>query len=93
MIRIVRMRKFYNLSFEYMTSALMEQGTLSKEQLKEFVQAPTDRQMMLDMKNTRLGKKWFSRGLDVIDKVPVNMRYDWCRHNIRFSISPPVVLI
>lgn len=93
LIRIVRMRKFYNLSFEYMMSAVMEQGTLSKEQLKAFIQSPTDKQMMLDMKNTRMGKKWFSRGLDVIDKVPINMRYDWCRHNIRFSISPPVVLI
>ena len=48
---------------------------------------------MADMKNTKMGRKWFSRGLDVIDKVPINMRFNWCRHNIRFSVSPPVVLI
>lgn len=93
LIRIVRMRKFYNLSDEYMMSVLMDHGTLSKEKLQMFLDSPNPKQMMIDMKNTSMGKKWFSRGLDVIDKVPMNMRYDWCRHNIRFSVSPPIVLI
>lgn len=93
LIRIVRMRKFYKLSDEYMMSVLMDNGTLSKDQLKVFLDSPNPKQMMIDMKNTSMGKKWFSRGLDVIDKVPINMRYDWCRHNIRFSVSPPIVLI
>ncbi len=93
LIRIVRMRKFYSLERDYMISALMSHGTLSKEQLQKFIDSPNPKQMMSDMKNTSMGKKWFSRGLDVIDKVPMNMRYDWCRHKIRFSISPPVVLM
>lgn len=93
LIRIVRMRKFYNLSEDYMMSGLINHGMLSKDQLKSFVNSASDKQMMADMKNTTMGKKWFSKGLDVIDKVPMNMRFNWCRHNIRFSISPPVVLM
>lgn len=93
LVRIVRMKKFYNLSEEYMVSALINHGTLSEEKLKEFITCPNNKQMMADMKDTKMGSKWFSRGLDVIDKVPTNMRFNWCRHNIRFSVSPPVVLI
>ena len=93
MIRIVRMRKFYKLTPDYMMSSLIEGGSLKTEKLKAFVESPTDKQMMTSMKNTPMGKKWFSRNLDVVDKVPINMRFNWCRHNIRFSISPPIVLI
>lgn len=93
LIRIVRMKKFYKLSTEYMMSALVDGGTLSKERLRKFVEVPSAKQMMQDMKNTPMGKKWFSRNLDVVDKVPRNMRFNWCKHNIRFSMSPPIVLI
>ncbi len=93
LVRIVRMKKFYNLSEEYMVSGLINHGSLSEDKLKEFITCPNNKQMMADMKNTKMGRKWFSRGLDVIDKVPINMRFNWCRHNIRFSVSPPVVLI
>ena len=93
MIRIVRMRKFYKLTPEYMMNSLIDGGALKTEKLKSFVESPTDKQMMTDMKNTPMGKKWFSRNLDVVDKVPINMRFNWCKHNIRFSISPPIVLI
>ena len=93
LIRIVRMRKFYDLSAEYISSGLTKYGSFSDYQLKAFINSPSDKQMMSDMKNTKLGRKWFSKGLDIIDKVPINMRYNWCKHNIRFSISPPIVLI
>ncbi len=93
LVRIVRMRKFYDLEPEYMISALISHGTLGEDKLKKFIFSPNTKQMMSDMKNTKMGKKWFSRGLDVIDKVPLNMRFDKCRHNIRFSMSPPIVLM
>lgn len=93
LIRIVRMRKFYDLSAEYISSGLTKYGSFSDYQLKAFINSPSDKQMMSDMKNTKLGRKWFSKGLDIIDKVPINMRYNWCKHNIRFSISPPIVLM
>ncbi len=93
LIRIIRMRKFYTLSEDYIMSGLIDFGSLTKEQLRCFVNSKNDKQMMADMKNTKMGKKWFSRGLDVIDKIPINMKYNWSRHNIRFSISPPIVLM
>ena len=93
LVRIVRMRKFYDLSSKYIFSGLTKYGSFSDYQLKAFINSPSDKQMMSDMKNTKLGRKWFSKGLDIIDKVPINMRYNWCKHNIRFSISPPIVLM
>lgn len=93
LVRIVRMKKFYKLSYEYMKSSLIEGGTLKKDKLNSFIETTDNKQMMADMKKTPMGRKWFSRNLDVIDKVPRNMRFNWCRHNIRFSVSPPIVLI
>ncbi len=93
LVRIVRMKKFYKLSSDYMMKSLVEGGNLGKEKLKAFVEITDNKQMMSDMKKTSMGKKWFSRNLDVVDKVPRNMRFNWCRHNIRFSLSPPLVLI
>ncbi len=93
MIRIVRMKKFYKLTPSYMMQALISGGTLKREKLESFVCTPDNKQMMTDMKNTSMGKKWFSRNLDIVDKVPKNMRFNWCRHNIRFSSFPPVVLV
>ncbi|MDO4504108.1 MAG: V-type ATPase subunit, partial [Clostridia bacterium] len=62
-------------------------------QLTSYINSPIEKQIMSDIKNTNRGRKWFSKGLDIIDKVPINMRYNWCKHNIRFSISPPIVLM
>ena len=93
LVRIVRMKKFYNLSEDYMMAGLMKHGTLSEEDLRKFVVCDNTKQMMADMKKTKMGKRWFSQGLDVVDKVPINMRFNWSRHNIRFSVSPPVVLV
>ena len=93
MIRIVRMKKFYKLTPSYMMQALISGGTLKREKLESFVCTPDNKQMMTDMKNTSMGKKWFSRNLDIVDKVPKNMRFNWCKHNIRFSSFPPVVLV
>lgn len=93
LVRIVRMKKFYKLSADYMKNSLIEGGTLKKEKLNSFIETADNKQMMADMKQTPMGRKWFSRNLDVIDKVPRNMRFNWCRHNIRFSVSPPIVLI
>ena len=93
LVRIVRMRKFYKLSEDYMLSSLIDGGSLTKNDLRPFIQIPDTKQMMANMKKTPMGRKWFSRNLDVVDKVPRNMRFNWGRHNIRFSVSPPIVLI
>ncbi len=93
LIRIVRMKKFYNLDTEYMELAIIKRGTLKKEELEKFINSQDNKKMMADMKETKMGRKWFSRGLDIIDKVPTNMRFNWCKHNIRFSVYPPIVLV
>ena len=93
LIRIVRMKKFYKLSFDYMSKGLISYGRMSRSELEKFIECESNEKMMADMKETSVGRKWFSKGLDIVDKVPTNMKYNWCRHNIRFSISPPIVLM
>ncbi len=93
LIRIVRMKKYYKLSSEYMNNVLLEGGELSREKLGMFIDSGSNKEMMENMKSTRIGKRWFSKNLDIIDKVPINMRYNWCKHNIRFSVCPSIVLI
>ena len=53
LVRIVRMRKFYDLSAEYIFAGLMKYGSFSDCQLKAFINSPSDKQMMSDMKNTK----------------------------------------
>lgn len=93
MVRIHRMKKHYELSEEYILSSLLPFGNLSKQQIKDFVCSKNHKQMLLDMRNTKLGKKWIEEGQNINDKVPKNMRFKKCTHYIRFSISPPVVLM
>ena len=93
LIRIIRMKKFYNLSSEYIMSCLLPFGKISANQLKSFVYSDNNSQMMLDMKETTIGRKWFSKGLDIVDKIPRYMRFVKSKHNIRFSTSPPVVML
>ncbi|MBP3320674.1 MAG: V-type ATPase subunit [Clostridia bacterium] len=93
LVRIVRMKKFYNLSYEYMSKILLDGGNLTREKLNMFINSEDNKQMMNDMKSISIGKKWFSRDLDIVDKVPVNMKFNWCKHNIRFSTHSAIVLI
>lgn len=92
-VRIKRMRGNYKLDREYVLSALLPFGNLSKQQIHDFVYEKNYNQAVLDMKNTRLGRKWLTDELDMGDSAPKRMRFAKCTHYIRFSISPPVVLM
>ncbi len=93
MVRIKRMKKNYKLDKEYILSSLLPFGKLSKQQINDFVDAKDYNKMLEEMKSTRLGRKWFTGEAGVSDNAPKQMRFDKCTYYIRFSISPPVVLM
>lgn len=93
MVRITRVKKFYNVDDEYIETIIFPFGTLGIKTLREYIYSKDPKQMMIDMKNSKVGKKWLSKGLDTIDKIPKYMRFIRSLHDIRFSISPPIVLM
>lgn len=92
-IRIDRMRKNYNLSSSYMMSSLLPFGNFTKQQIKDFVNCKNEKQLELEFLNTKLGSKWINKDGEIKDTIPKIMRFSKCTHYIRFSISPPVVLM
>ncbi len=92
-IRIIRMKKNYSLSKEYITASLLQFGNLKKQQIQRFIDSKDCEGMIKDMKNTRLVKKWLCSGEGIDDNVSKSMRFKKCTHYIRFSKSPPVVLM
>ncbi len=92
-VRIIRMKKFYNLDNDYIMSCLLPYGNLSNQTLYSFLNAKNNERLLEEMKNTSIGRKWMSKNIDNVDKIPKYMRFKWSKHNIRFSISPPIVLL
>lgn len=92
-VRIKRMKESYNLSSEYIMSCLISFGNLSKNTLNKLVKTKSISQLMNDIKSTKVGKKWMNDTGENIDKIPKYMRYVKSKHNIRFSMLPPLVLL
>jgi V/A-type H+-transporting ATPase subunit C len=92
-VRITRLKKFYCVDGAYIESVLFPFGNLGIKVLRGYIAERDNKTMMEKMKKSTIGRKWLSRGLDILDKVPKYMRFMVSRHNIRFSISPPVVLM
>lgn len=99
LVRIIRMKTNYNLSKEYIFSSLLRFGTLKKQQIEKFIESKDFEHMIKDIENTRIAKKWLGEknGINnngkIDDNAPKNMRFKKCTHYIRFSKSPPVVLM
>ncbi len=92
-VRIKRMKESYNLSNDYIMSCLISFGNLSKKALVNLIKSKNMSSLMADIQSTHIGKKWMTNFDDDIDKIPKRMRFAKSKHNVRFSISPPVVLM
>ncbi|MDR1627829.1 MAG: V-type ATPase subunit [Oscillospiraceae bacterium] len=92
-VRITRVKKFYHVNDEYIETIIFPFGTLGMKTLRGYIYSKDHKQMMVDMKNSKVGKKWLSKGVDTIDKIPKYMRFIRSLHNIRFSVSPQIVLM
>lgn len=93
LIRIIRMKKNYALSKEYIAASILQFGGLKQQQIQKFIDSKDYESMIKDMKNTRLVKKWLCSSDGIDDNIPKSMRFKKCTHYIRFSKSPPVVLM
>lgn len=92
-VRIIRMKRNYSINNNCILSSLLPFGNLSRNHIKNLVYSKSYNEMMSGIKNTKIGRKWIKDELTIDDRTPKIMRFIKCTHNIRFSISPPVVLM
>lgn len=93
LVRIIRTKKFYSFSEDYILTLLLPFGNINKKTLESYVKISDPKKLLDDIKSSKIGLKWFCKDLDIVDKIPKNMRFLESRRNIRFSISPPVVFM
>lgn len=93
LVRITRMKTSYSLSESCILSSLLPFGKLTHHQIGAMVKSKDNNELLDIVKSNRIGKKWVNEDEGITDSVPKIMRFVKCTHNIRFSISPPVVLM
>ncbi len=91
--RILRMKKYFNLSSAEMYQRLFPFGMIKKEHLQEMVRAQTEAQVTELMKQTRTGKRTLKIEHQSIDELVLMVRHRLCRRNILYSEESSVVML
>ncbi|MDR1467010.1 MAG: V-type ATPase subunit [Oscillospiraceae bacterium] len=91
-VTIVRMKRYYNMSFNCMKLVLLPFGTLKQKYLHAMIEASDYKEVVEIMKNTTAGKKLDSIEYGSIDELPLKLSNKICSHYIRFSSNPSVVM-
>lgn len=92
-VKIMRLKKYYHSDQSFIRESLLPFGRLSKKQLDEMVSAESTDEVFDIMKTSWLGKKIAALEYTYLDELPLRIRFEKCRHNIRFSVNPPVTMI
>ena len=91
--RIVRLKQYYHAEPDYIRSLLLPFGTFSQEQINAMLAAPNVRQVNAVFRSLPLGKRIAQMEYNYADELPMRMLYKEGRHDIRFSVHPPVVML
>ncbi|WP_195984160.1 V-type ATPase subunit [Clostridium sp. D33t1_170424_F3] len=90
--RIIRLKTAYHESPDFVRSTLLPFGTIKPRLLEEMLEA--DAGDVLDvMAKSSIGKRCQKIEHTYIDQIPDRVKYSTCRHDIRFSTHPSVVMI
>ncbi len=90
--RIVRLKTVYRESPDFIRSTLLPFGTLHPRLLNEMLEAEPE--AVLDvMAKAPIGKRCKKVPHTYIDQMADRMKYLTCRHDIRFSTHPSVVML
>ncbi|BED92957.1 MAG: V-type ATPase subunit [Candidatus Paraimprobicoccus trichonymphae] len=93
-VRIFRAKKYYNLEEKSILRLMFPFGNLGSKCLREFIETEDSNEFEKKLKESKIGKKWFKENFENnIDKIPKKIRFKKSIHNIRFSMSSPVVLM
>ena len=92
-VRIFRLKKFYKASPDQIRSLLFPFGSINPRYLNEMILAKDPSDVISVMMGTSRGKQLSSMEYTFIDELPVRVKYKQCRHFIRFSTHPSVVML
>lgn len=92
-IRIVRLKKYYNASYDRIKSLLLPFGTLSEKNFDEMINAQELSQVFDIMRKSRYGKLLDKIKYKHISELALKIRYKNAKHNMYYSQSPTTVMI
>ena len=89
--RIIRLKKYYNLSNEAIRSHVLHYGNLSGKRLEKILRRDTFEDIYAELRQTSVGKQ--AQKLDKQGEMAIQGRYERCRHELYFSTNPEIVLL
>ena len=89
--RIMRLKRYYNLSNEKVREHLLPFGTLSGRRLDAIMAKGSYEEIREALAETPVGRR--AQNIDIDSEMAVKGRYDKCRHELYFSTEPEVVLL
>lgn len=92
-VRILRLKKYYSVSPEYIKECLLPFGNLKKYQIDKMIECDDINEIFSIMKQTSSGKKINNIEFTYPDEIPTKIKFSMCKHYIRFSVHPSVVMI
>lgn len=92
-VKILRLRFHYRKEPEAVRDSLLPFGTLKKNTLEGMLGAHDPQEAEETMRRTKNGKRALSEEHSYADEIPHRLNFRVCRHYIRFSTHPSVVMI
>jgi len=89
--RIMRMKKFYQMSNEEVRRHLLPYGSLSGRKLDIYLASESYEEIRQALADTKVGRR--ANRIETDDEMAIKGRYDQCRHEMYFSTDPEVVLL
>ena len=93
MSRIIRLKKYYHFAPDDIMPMLIPYGRLSKKTLSEFCHAENVELVFELSKNTYIGRLMSKLNYHEHRQMTDVMIYNYCRHHLRLSPNPTVVMI
>ena len=93
LVRIIRLKKYYNPDEDYIRDSLFPYGTISNKKLESLIQAKSIDEIHSIVQTTTFGKLISGIEYDYIDELPTKVKFAKCKHFIRYSVNPPVVML
>lgn len=90
--RIIRLKSVYHEGPDFIRSALLPFGTIHPRLLDEMLEAEP-KEVLDVMAKAPIGKRSQKIEYTYADQLPDRMKYLTCRHDIRFSTHPSVVML
>jgi len=89
--RIIRLKKYYNMSNDAVRNHLLNYGSFTGKKLDSILKRESFEDVERAMHETRIGKKGMKIGPD--NEMALQGRYEICRHHLYFSSNSDIVLL